>query len=109
MSKCNIPPEGWQCSREAGHTGPCAAYAQPDEVARLKEDNERLKQDMNLCKQMLTQAEGYNAQIMQGNDTLRARIAEQNAELNRLKEHWQEVQHQQRARIAELESNSETK
>jgi hypothetical protein len=23
--KCQIPPEGWTCSRESGHDGPCAA------------------------------------------------------------------------------------
>lgn len=23
--KCNKPPEGWACTREAGHEGPCAA------------------------------------------------------------------------------------
>lgn len=23
--KCNVPPEGWKCSRQAGHEGPCAA------------------------------------------------------------------------------------
>lgn len=23
--RCKIPPEGWWCSRESGHTGPCAA------------------------------------------------------------------------------------
>lgn len=23
--QCNIPPEGWKCSRNAGHEGPCAA------------------------------------------------------------------------------------
>lgn len=22
---CSVPPEGWQCSRTAGHEGPCAA------------------------------------------------------------------------------------
>jgi len=22
---CNVPPEGWTCSREPGHEGPCAA------------------------------------------------------------------------------------
>ncbi len=22
---CNIPPEGWWCSRDKGHEGPCAA------------------------------------------------------------------------------------
>lgn len=23
--KCNVPPQGWWCSREKGHEGPCAA------------------------------------------------------------------------------------
>lgn len=23
--KCNLPPEGWHCSRPRGHEGPCAA------------------------------------------------------------------------------------
>lgn len=25
MSKCDVPPAGWACSRSAGHEGPCAA------------------------------------------------------------------------------------
>lgn len=24
---CEVPPDGWWCSREAGHAGPCAARA----------------------------------------------------------------------------------
>ncbi len=24
-NKCNIPPDSWSCSREPGHSGPCAA------------------------------------------------------------------------------------
>ena len=23
---CDVPPEGWECSRHSGHEGPCAAY-----------------------------------------------------------------------------------
>ena len=23
---CEVPPEGWECSRHSGHEGPCAAY-----------------------------------------------------------------------------------
>lgn len=23
--ECQLPPEGWRCTREAGHDGPCAA------------------------------------------------------------------------------------
>lgn len=23
--RCNVPPEGWYCTREPGHDGPCAA------------------------------------------------------------------------------------
>jgi len=25
VSKCEVPPVGWSCSRVAGHDGPCAA------------------------------------------------------------------------------------
>lgn len=25
MSICNVPPHGWLCTREPGHSGPCAA------------------------------------------------------------------------------------
>ena len=24
--KCTVPPEGWSCTREAGHKGPCATF-----------------------------------------------------------------------------------
>jgi hypothetical protein len=23
---CKLPPQGWYCTRQAGHDGPCAAY-----------------------------------------------------------------------------------
>lgn len=26
---CELPPLGWYCTREANHTGPCAAYPIP--------------------------------------------------------------------------------
>lgn len=26
MAECKLPPEGWICTRESGHSGPCAAY-----------------------------------------------------------------------------------
>lgn len=26
MNTCKTPPEGWYCTRECGHDGPCAAY-----------------------------------------------------------------------------------
>ncbi len=26
LAKCDVPPPGWYCTREAGHEGPCAAY-----------------------------------------------------------------------------------
>lgn len=25
MTLCSVPPQGWWCSRDAGHEGPCAA------------------------------------------------------------------------------------
>lgn len=27
MTKCTLAPKNWQCTREAGHDGPCAAEA----------------------------------------------------------------------------------
>ncbi len=27
MNKCLTPPQGWECTRESGHEGPCAAIA----------------------------------------------------------------------------------
>lgn len=26
VPQCKVPPEGWYCTREPGHDGPCAAY-----------------------------------------------------------------------------------
>lgn len=34
MSKCTIPPAGWECSRTAGHDGPCAARKSADQAFR---------------------------------------------------------------------------
>lgn len=25
VTQCTVPPDGWECSREIGHEGPCAA------------------------------------------------------------------------------------
>jgi hypothetical protein len=35
MEKCTLPPKGWLCSREAGHTGPCAAIPEPSPVVNV--------------------------------------------------------------------------
>ena len=29
-ARCQVPPEGWWCSREPGHDGPCAARIDPE-------------------------------------------------------------------------------
>lgn len=29
---CDVPPEGWQCTRQKGHEGPCAAYPISEEL-----------------------------------------------------------------------------
>jgi hypothetical protein len=26
MTKCTVPPDGWECTRGLGHDGPCAAF-----------------------------------------------------------------------------------
>jgi hypothetical protein len=36
MNGCRIPPEGWMCSREQGHDGPCAASVDFPEAKFLK-------------------------------------------------------------------------
>ena len=28
--KCQIPPQGWECTRNAGHEGPCASIPNED-------------------------------------------------------------------------------
>lgn len=32
MKKCNKPPKGWQCSRQPGHKGPCAAHQDSESI-----------------------------------------------------------------------------
>lgn len=32
---CGIPPKGWQCSRAAGHDGPCAARPSTAELQNV--------------------------------------------------------------------------
>lgn len=34
MSDCDLPPNGWTCTRDKGHPGPCAAW--PAETPRLR-------------------------------------------------------------------------
>jgi hypothetical protein len=34
-SRCEVPPEGWTCTREAGHDGPCAAL--PSDRAQFRD------------------------------------------------------------------------
>lgn len=34
LSKCDVPPPGWYCTRVAGHDGPCAAIEKNAEVQK---------------------------------------------------------------------------
>jgi hypothetical protein len=36
-----LPPEGWYCTRDKGHEGPCAAYATEQQPAQSAEQDER--------------------------------------------------------------------
>jgi hypothetical protein len=52
MARCNVPPAGWYCTREAGHDGPCAAHpyemtgwASPS-LGRAYEEVERLRANL---------------------------------------------------------------
>jgi hypothetical protein len=44
MTECVVPPEGWYCTREGGHPGPCAALpieAKPLHVLGLRKSAKR--------------------------------------------------------------------
>ncbi len=38
--KCTLPPDGWECSRESGHEGPCAASPKADIRSALQKSEE---------------------------------------------------------------------
>lgn len=49
---CAIPPEGWSCSRTAGHDGPCAATPKSSEgelLSELEKLRDRYKSQMKFC------------------------------------------------------------
>ncbi len=35
--KCTVPPDGWACTRDAGHGGPCAAVPTTQSSLTLEE------------------------------------------------------------------------
>jgi hypothetical protein len=41
-AQCDLPPEGWYCTRDKGHEGPCAAYATEQQPAQSAEQDELL-------------------------------------------------------------------
>lgn len=52
MTKCTVPPEGWYCTRTAGHDGPCAALPTPTTgwaspaLDRAYQEVDRLRRDL---------------------------------------------------------------
>ncbi len=36
MKRCQSPPDGWYCTRDAGHSGPCAAHRLDDVIPLAK-------------------------------------------------------------------------
>ena len=40
-SECDIPPLGWRCTRPAGHDGPCAAVAAPEDIELVERGMQR--------------------------------------------------------------------
>lgn len=42
--ECMVPPLGWRCTRGAGHDGPCAAVAYPDDVEIVERAMQRLRE-----------------------------------------------------------------
>ena len=37
MNNCKVPPEGWYCTRESGHSGPCAACTEGFDEANIED------------------------------------------------------------------------
>lgn len=50
---CKLPPEGWWCSREPGHEGPCAARPLPTVIARGTPTPETQAAALELAETML--------------------------------------------------------
>jgi hypothetical protein len=42
MKTCTIPPNGWHCTRDAGHNGPCAALPDGYEVTHITDQIDKL-------------------------------------------------------------------
>jgi hypothetical protein len=56
--RCDVPPEGWWCSREKGHDGPCAArevepMSWEDLATRLQAEKIALRIDSGELKRLL--------------------------------------------------------
>ena len=44
---CDVPPAGWECTRTAGHDGPCAGVPANSNVPALTDDQRRVLLEMN--------------------------------------------------------------
>ena len=54
QNKCDLPPDGWPCTREAGHPGPCAAYHATTRDIRFGTDQQRMELLKNSMKNFNT-------------------------------------------------------
>jgi hypothetical protein len=48
--RCRIPPEGWWCSREPGHDGPCAARPVGNQGRKVTETDALRAQNPDQCQ-----------------------------------------------------------
>jgi hypothetical protein len=54
-AQCDLPPEGWYCTRDKGHEGPCAAYATEQQPAQSAEQDERAQLDVSVLARLSAQ------------------------------------------------------
>ncbi len=74
MNKCTLPPDGWFCSRPAGHEGPCAAspvendtFRTPDAViTALRAGNKQLRERVADLENQLREIVGHYMAMAHG-------------------------------------------
>lgn len=58
---CNVPPEGWRCTRTPGHDGPCAAHPDPIVGHKTLYDGTRVPLRQREAEAIFARAEAEDA------------------------------------------------
>lgn len=74
--RCTLPPEGWICTRAAGHPGPCAA------VSEISAEGERVRREPD--ERRLLQLIEWATGLIDGSDVSTAYTSERTAEMREI-------------------------